>query len=233
MAKCEDLTGRKFGNLLVVRKTDQRKNRAVVWECLCKCGKTCYVVTGILNYRNRSCGCDRNKSMGHSFRNGRETSTYGSYRSMLGRCTNPNNAGYKWYGGRGIAVCDRWVYGEGGKRGFACFLEDMGEKPEWANGGIDRINNDGNYEPNNCRWATLKEQGTNRVRTENQKNPPIHIGEKHPQAKLSEKDVITIVGMLRSQKYSHRNISRMYNCSRTAITMIARGKNWKHITQNI
>ena len=234
MAGGDDLTGRKFGNLLVVRKTGEMRHRHFMWECLCDCGEIKSVrADSLTSGRVGSCGCSRRRSMGHSFCDGKETSTYRTYRSMLRRCTNPKDAGYKWYGGRGIKVCDRWLHGENGKRGFACFLEDMGEKPDWADGGIDRIDNDGNYEPNNCRWATIKQQFEKRVRTVNYKNPPIYIGERNPQARLSEKDVITIIGMLRSGRYSHRKISGIYDCSKTTIGNIAHGKTWKHITQNI
>lgn len=81
-----------------------------------------------------------------------KTPTYQSWQAMLKRCTNPNHIFYKYYGGIGIKVCERW-------RKFENFLADMGERP--ADRSLDRINNDGNYEPGNCRWATRKEQGRN------------------------------------------------------------------------
>ena len=83
------------------------------------------------------------------------TVTYTAWANMRGRCRNPNHPAYARYGGRGILVCASWD-------SFETFLADMGERPEWATGGLDRINNDGNYEPGNCRWATLEEQGTNK-----------------------------------------------------------------------
>jgi hypothetical protein len=76
---------------------------------------------------------------------------------MVNRCTRPNASDYRYYGARGIVVCARWM-------DFHLFLEDMGERPSWATGGIDRVDIDGNYEPDNCRWATRSDQVRNRRR---------------------------------------------------------------------
>ncbi len=92
--------------------------------------------------------------------NGKKTSTYRSWQDMKTRCQNPNHPQFKNWGGRGIKICDRWM-------DFVNFLADMGEKPEGLT--LDRINNDGNYEPSNCRWATPKEQAQNRRDYKNQK----------------------------------------------------------------
>jgi hypothetical protein len=85
-----------------------------------------------------------------------KSSEYQAWRDLVQRCTNPDCCNYRHYGARGISVCDRWL----GKNGFPAFMEDMGRKPSPLHS-IDRINNDGNYEPGNCRWATKKMQRMN------------------------------------------------------------------------
>ena len=93
-----------------------------------------------------------NYKHGHKSKHGKESPTYRSWQNMKTRCLNSNHPQFKDWGGRGIKVCERWM-------DFANFLEDMGEKPEGLT--LDRINNDGNYEPGNCRWATRKQQVQN------------------------------------------------------------------------
>ena len=158
-----DLTGKTFGRLKVVKylgRCYSSKSFRNYWGANCSCGvKDVSVQTSDLNSGStRSCGCLSNEVRekrcfvhGHGVR-GNKTPTYQTWVSMRERCYNKKRYNFKWYGGRGITVCDSW-------RQFKNFLNDMGERP--PNKTLDRIDNNSNYEKSNCRWATRKEQGRN------------------------------------------------------------------------
>lgn len=161
-ARAINLVGRFFGRLLVLYSAPPKGvNRSLRWVCRCTCGSLHEASSLTLRRGSvQSCGCAKGELISarttqHGETRGRELSPeFRSWTSMRARCRDPNAINYHRYGGRGITVCDRW-------HSFSAFLEDMGRKPTPAHT-IDRVNNDGNYEPGNCRWATAKEQIANR-----------------------------------------------------------------------
>ena len=167
------MIGRRFGRLMVIADAPSfvlssgRLSRQVLVRC--DCGNEKLVLGESLRTgRTRSCGCLRQEVVAKSRSThgdtrpskGRWASEYVTWSGAVARCTNTKERRYADYGGRGIKMCDRWRFGEGGLSGYECFLADMGRKPTLKHS-IDRIDNEGNYEPGNCRWATASEQRLN------------------------------------------------------------------------
>lgn len=187
-----DLTGKVIGMLTVLAPLPERYNRYVMWSCRCSCGNT--VNYGSIRLANgvQNCGCVRRAK-----RERMKLPEYGIWKGMVARCASP----HLWprYAGRGITVCDRW-------RSFENFYADMGPRPSMSHS-IDRIDNDGHYEPENCRWATQCQQTRNFVRN----RILTHEGVSAPLIEWSERTGISAISL------SHR-LSRGWSVTRALTT---------------
>lgn len=155
-----DMCGQKYGLLTVIERAGSNKYSKPLWKCKCDCGKEVILSRSVLIHGQRSCGCLQgvraDLSLSPLFRRSHNNRLYNTWAAMRERCYKPNKQNYKYYGGRGISVCDEW------KSDFMAFAE-------WAidNGyadtlELDRIDTDGNYSPDNCRWVTHKENSWTR-----------------------------------------------------------------------
>lgn len=205
MSKFVDLTGNRFGAWTVVKFLEMQRGGSI-YACVCDCGiKRDIYRSNLISGKTKSCGCQKSQAISNAktthgqarTRNGNSTRLYGIWSGMLNRCTNPNNRAYLRYGGRGVSVCERW-------RKFENFAADMGDPQPWES--IDRIDNDGNYEPSNCRWETATGQARNNSRT-----------------RLNDE----IAFQIRAGTLTAKEVAAITGCSHSTYYAVKRGVIWK------
>ena len=213
-----DLTGRTFGRLTVTGREGSDKHGKATWSCRCECGRT---ITGVgrslVSGKTQACGClGRERRAAATTTHGATAGTaerpaeYRIWQAMKNRCRNPNFHLWHRYGGRGITVCDRWA------NSYEHFLADVGPRPG-PDYSLDRIDNDGAYSPENCRWATRTEQARS------------YRGERSPETDFSDVDIREIRRLHESGERSTASLARRYGVTHSAISLIVARKNWKHV----
>lgn len=164
--KANNITGQTFGRLTVLGPISKNTHRQIIWLCQCACGKQATTTRGnLINSHTQSCGCksidvliERSKTHGMS-----KSPLYKTWRHIIERCTNQNHEHYVYYGGRGIEICAEW------RASFQAFYDHISQLPHCREDGfsVDRIDNNGNYQPGNVRWATMSQQRRNTRRIRN------------------------------------------------------------------
>lgn len=201
-----DLKGMRFGRLVVLNK-ETKSPGLIKWECICDCGRKCKIRRGDLRSgRTKSCGCIHSEKLilMNSTHGLSKDRIYTTYNHMVSRCNNKNNKDYDRYGGRGISICSDWL-------SFESFVEWAFENGYKDTLEIDRIDNNGDYSPDNCRWVTRAENVRNSTTT-----------------KLSVAEVKEIKKLLQ-HGYSQRKIGVLYNVSKSCIKAISDNKTWRDI----
>src|ERR1017187_3348971 len=201
-----DLKGEHFGRLTVLRRVDAHRGRTA-WLCQCSCPTGELVVVTSHELRcgdTRSCGCikteqTRAMSTKHGMAN---TPEHGAWSGIKRRCYDIQRKDYKYYGGRGVAMCDKWLHD------FKAFFLDVGPRPS-ALHSIDRIDNNGNYEPGNVKWSTQTEQMANQGQRKNG---------------IPDEIVLKIIALWNSASYSCQKLSDMFNVHEESVRRFALGR---------
>ena len=198
-----DLTGKEFGAWTVLEYAHTNDRGAVSWLCRCQCGSVATVSgNNLRSGRTTNCGCLRSEKLSqkNTTHGMSSTRSYRIWSGMIQRCTNPKRAAFAYYGGRGITVCDRWM-------SFENFLSDMGEPPDGMS--LDRIDNDGPYSSENCRWASKE------VQSRNSRNTKITA------------EIAQIIRNRSAAGESRAGLAREFDVSESLVRAIIQDASWK------
>jgi len=200
-----NIIGQKFNKLTVISRAPDKQKWKPIYNCLCDCGNKVIVYNyNLKNNHTTSCGCHQKRVASKKNRTHYLTGSteYRTWANMKNRCYNTRSKRFNDWGGRGIKVCDRWI------DSFENFLEDMGKKPTPQHS-IDRIDNNGNYTPSNCKWSTTIEQSNN-------KNNNVVLEYKGRKLTISEWSRVTKI----TDKVLYSRISKGWNVEKTLTTPI-------------
>ena len=208
--------GERFGYLTVLdlKRVDKGKYKKTYFIVKCDCGNTKEIESGYVKSVAVSCGCKTNelKAKAVTKHGGSYSRLYTTHEGMMSRCFNPNSCRYSRYGGRGITVCEEW---RSNFKEFESWALQNGYRDDLT---IERIDNDGNYEPNNCKWIPRKDQIKNRT---------FERGSKRWNSKLKETDIPEIRYLL-SKKFTQQEIGDLYGVNRGTIRAIKNNETWRH-----
>ncbi len=239
MGALKNIAGPRFGSLTAVSPTHRTLSsgrRMPAWSLKCDCGKIVVAMTvNLQKGHHQSCGCRRGELIASHYEGDTHKPEYSVYRQMLDRCYLTTAPNFKWYGGKGVTVCERWRRGTNELTGFQTFMADMGPRPDGLT--LDRIDPFEPYRPDNCRWASWAEQAQNK--REHRLSPfeqavlrkrrgDATRGEKSVRAKLTDAMVLEIKKLIRAGARTG-DLALRFDVAPQTISGIKAGRNWSHV----